>query len=79
MEKYHSVQVKTAVEQHEPSDNLEHFIRELCWREFSYALLFHFPSLPQKNFQEKFDNFAWEDDEYTLRQWQQGLTGYRNC
>ncbi len=52
------------------------FLSEIGWREFSYYLLYHFPELPSKNFKEKFDGFAWENDKYALRQWQRGLTGY---
>ena len=27
----------------------QHFLSEICWREFSYYLLYHFPSLPLEN------------------------------
>ena len=54
----------------------EHFLRELVWREFSYSLLYHFPDLPRKNWQEKFDSFPWRDDAEALRRWQKGQTGY---
>ena len=53
-----------------------HFLRELAWREFSYSLLYHFPSLPDKNFQPKFDSFPWKDDATLFQAWQQGKTGY---
>jgi deoxyribodipyrimidine photo-lyase len=58
------------------SNNLDHFIRELCWREFSYYLLYHFPELPYKNFQNKFDRFPWQKKSSHLKAWQKGLTGY---
>ena len=45
------------------TDNVEHFLRELCWREFSYHLLYHFPDLPNKNFQKKFNHFPWRKDK----------------
>jgi deoxyribodipyrimidine photo-lyase len=56
--------------------DLDHFCSELGWREFSYYLLYHFPELPYKNFQDKFDNFPWITDEKLLKAWQQGKTGY---
>jgi deoxyribodipyrimidine photo-lyase len=40
-------------------DNHEHFVRELVWREFAYHLLYHFPELPHRNLQSKFDHFPW--------------------
>jgi deoxyribodipyrimidine photo-lyase len=46
--------------------------RELAWREFSYSLLYHLPSLPQQNIQTKFDRFAWNTDKASplLKAWQ---------
>ncbi len=56
--------------------DLDKFLAELGWREFSYHLLFHFPDLPRANFQPKFDAFPWQTDADALRTWQRGLTGY---
>ncbi len=56
--------------------NIEHFLRELIWREFSYYLLYHFKELPYKNFQSKFDRFPWKNDAFLLKSWQKGQTGY---
>lgn len=58
------------------SDNLNHFCSELGWREFSYSLLYYFPQLPKKNWQEKFNRFPWKNNQRHLRAWQLGLTGY---
>jgi deoxyribodipyrimidine photo-lyase len=59
-----------------PLPDVEHFLSELLWREFSYYLLYHFPELPYKNFQSKFDRFPWQHDAHLLKSWQQGQTGY---
>jgi deoxyribodipyrimidine photo-lyase len=56
--------------------DLDHFLSELGWREFSYYLLYHFPELPHRNFQKKFDNFPWQDNQELLKKWQKGMTGY---
>jgi deoxyribodipyrimidine photo-lyase len=56
--------------------DLDNFLSELGWREFSYYLLYHFPELPRKNFQEKFDQFPWQYDASHLVAWQKGQTGY---
>jgi deoxyribodipyrimidine photo-lyase len=58
------------------SNNREHFIRELHWREFSYYLLFHWPTLPQDNLKHNFDFFPWQNKPEWLTRWQQGKTGY---
>ena len=55
---------------------LEVFLSEIGWREFSYYLLYHFPQLPKKNFKNKFDNFAWNNDPEKLEKWQKGQTGF---
>lgn len=59
-----------------PIKDLEHFESEIVWREFSHALLYHFPELPSENFQKKFNAFPWNFDENLLKAWQTGQTGY---
>jgi deoxyribodipyrimidine photo-lyase len=54
----------------------EHFLSELGWREFSYYLLYHLPTLPYQNFKSEFDSFPWHNDDSLLKQWQKGMTGY---
>ena len=56
--------------------NTEHFVSEICWREFSYYLLYHFPNLPKDNLQKKFNNFPWKDNNYYFDSWKKGKTGY---
>lgn len=58
-----------------PAVDREKFLSELAWREFAYSLLYHFPDLPRKNFQKKFDAFPWKSDPKILHAWQQGRTG----
>lgn len=57
-------------------DDLDCFRSELGWREFSYALLYHQPTLSRENLQKKFDHFPWLNDEVLLKAWQKGQTGY---
>ncbi len=56
--------------------SVERFLSEMGWREFSYHLLYHIPSLPQSNFKSDFDAFPWKNDPVALKAWQQGNTGY---
>lgn len=58
-----------------PHDGAD-FLRQLVWREFSYYLLYHFPTLPFDNFQKKFNDFPWRKNTKNLKAWQQGKTGY---
>jgi deoxyribodipyrimidine photo-lyase len=57
-------------------NDIDVFLSELGWREFSHSLLYHFPHLPRQNLQSKFDSFPWQSDDNNLRAWQQGKTGY---
>ncbi|MEJ8474141.1 cryptochrome/photolyase family protein [Roseibium algae] len=52
------------------------FIGEIGWREFSYHLLYHFPTLPQANWKPAFDAYPWRDSLEDLVAWQKGQTGY---
>lgn len=64
------------------SRDVEKFLKELAWREFSYHLLFHYPYFSWKNHQERFDEFPWKtasQDDATAKQfkaWTMGNTGY---
>ena len=55
--------------------SIDKYLAELGWREFSYYLLYHFPQLPEKNFNPRFDDFPWLDNDIDLIAWQQGKTG----
>jgi deoxyribodipyrimidine photo-lyase len=58
------------------NDDLNCYLSELGWREFSYYLLYHFPTLPKENFNNKFDHFNWRQDAKHVRAWELGKTGY---
>lgn len=64
------------------NNDIDHFSSELGWREFSYYLLYHWPTLPTENFNPKFTHFPWRDKDTDpqyadlLNRWQRGQTGY---
>jgi deoxyribodipyrimidine photo-lyase len=65
-----------AADKHAPSRDIEKFLSELGWREFSYHLLHAFPDLATRNLQARFDAFPWRSDDAGLKAWQRGRTGY---
>lgn len=71
---WHDLKMVSSFSKHQ--QDIEAFQRELTWREFSYYLLYHFPDLPRKNFQKKFDHFEWNNNKKLLQAWQHGRTGY---
>jgi deoxyribodipyrimidine photo-lyase len=56
---------------------VEHFVRELGWREFSHHLLYHFPRTPSEPLDTRFADFPWctADATERLEAWQRGQTG----
>ena len=52
------------------------FLVEIGWREFSYHLLYHFPTIPDQPLREKYAAFPWLNDRENLNLWQLGNTGY---
>lgn len=60
----------------EENSNVDSYLSELGWREFSYNLLYHLPKLADENAKSQFNNFKWEENPQHLEKWQKGLTGY---
>ncbi|WP_210201524.1 deoxyribodipyrimidine photo-lyase [Bosea sp. CS1GBMeth4] len=56
--------------------DVEKFLAELGWREFSYHLLFHNPDLAEDNLDRRFDAMPWLNDAAALAAWRAGRTGY---
>ncbi len=60
----------------ENSRDVATFQSELGWREFSYYLLYHFPTIHEKNFQQKFDRINWKNINNNYESWKHGKTGF---
>lgn len=56
--------------------NPEPWLRQICWREFSYHMLSHHEHMSNTNLNSNFDKFPWRTDSKLLKRWQQGITGY---
>ena len=67
-----------ALQSGDPHDrNIDCFLSELGWREFSYSLLYYYPDIDWQNLQEKFNDFPWKaQTSHDLESWQKGQTGY---
>lgn len=52
------------------------FLKEIVWREFSYALLYHNPDLAHENYNKKFHNMPWRESPQDYEKWCKGQTGY---
>lgn len=60
----------------ENKEEAQKFLSELCWREFSYHLLAHFPQTTGKPLKPSFNQFPYLTNEAMLACWQKGETGY---
>jgi len=59
------------------STDIDHFLSELIWREFSVYLLYHFKKMHTDNFKSSFNTFPWDTHHSTnFKKWQQGKTGF---
>ncbi len=55
----------------------ETFLKELIWREFYQAILWHFPRVGKhKAFKPEYDNIIWRNNEEEFKRWCNGETGY---
>ena len=52
------------------------WLSELCWRDFYFMVLQHFPQVVSRCFKTDFDALVWDDWPEGLTAWQQGRTGY---
>ena len=55
---------------------IESFLRQLIWREFSYYQLMHQPLFTTQPLRSDFLQFHWEPDAAALEAWKKGKTGY---
>ena len=73
---WHAVRAAQAMAGGKLDTAAEKFLKEILWRDFSYHLLQHWPSLPEKPFRPEFEAFPWGQDPKALACWQKGQTGY---
>ena len=59
-----------------PAAEIEKFVAEIGWREFSAHLLAAFPQMVDQAFQPKYDAMPWRDDDAGFEAWTRGMTGY---
>jgi deoxyribodipyrimidine photo-lyase len=52
------------------------FLGELIWREFFKQILFHYPEVVTNNFNRKYNEIAWRNNEKEFDAWCRGQTGY---
>ncbi|WP_338871247.1 deoxyribodipyrimidine photo-lyase [Spirosoma sp. SC4-14] len=52
------------------------FLNELCWRDFYFQVLDHFPHVETHSFRRDYDRIEWRNNEDEFEKWCRGETGY---
>lgn len=52
------------------------FLNELCWRDFYFQVLDHFPHVETHSFRRQYDQIEWRNNEEEFETWCRGETGY---
>ncbi|GAB2559454.1 cryptochrome/photolyase family protein [Spirosoma areae] len=52
------------------------FLNELCWRDFYFQVLDHFPHVEKCSFRRLYDQIKWRNNEDEFDKWCRGETGY---
>lgn len=61
--------------QHSNSSGADVWINELIWREFYQMVIYHFPHVVTKPFNEKYTDLVYPNDAENLIAWKTGMTG----
>ncbi len=59
-----------------PNTGPDVYLSELCWRDFYYQILFHFPQVAEGAFKPAFNRIQWNNREDWFEAWREGRTGY---
>ena len=57
-------------------ESIDKFIKELAWREFYFAILYHFPEVLNHEFNEDWRGLPWDEPGENFEAWKQGRTGF---
>lgn len=76
--RFGTISIRELVREVKPltSKGAECWLSELIWREFYAMILYHFPYVTKKAFQEKYESLKWPGKEVVFKKWCEGQTGY---
>ncbi|CAN8074378.1 unnamed protein product [Agarophyton chilense] len=58
------------------SQSARAFLKNLCLRDFSFHVLYHFPDMNTKPLIPEFSKYPWGEDNGLFDRWRNGVTGY---
>ncbi|QJE95044.1 cryptochrome/photolyase family protein [Luteolibacter luteus] len=57
-------------------EGIDTFIKELAWREFYMAILWHFPNVLEEEFNPEWRGLWWAEPDELFEAWKEGRTGF---
>ena len=60
----------------ENNEGANTWLSELIWRDFYFAILYHFPHAAERAFKPEYSALKFDNDEYHFKAWCEGRTGY---
>jgi deoxyribodipyrimidine photo-lyase len=73
--RFGTISIRELVSQAKKADDRT-FLNELCWRDFYFQVLDHFPHVEKHSFRRDYDHIRWRNKEDEFEAWCRGETGY---
>ena len=73
--RFGTISIRDLARQAQEADN-KTFLNELCWRDFYFQVLDHFPHVEKHSFRRQYDQINWRNNEDEFEAWCRGETGY---
>ncbi len=58
------------------NENALQYLKELIWREFYYAIIYHRPDCEHEPFLKQYRPLQWQNNEVWFSRWKEGTTGF---
>lgn len=71
-----AIKAREAATSESARSGIDTFIKELAWREFYMALLWHFPNVLEEEFNSDWRGLWWAEPDEKFEAWKQGRTGF---
>jgi len=69
-------QVRGEARSAKAKDGIDTFLKELAWREFYMAILWHFPNVLEEEFNPEWRGLWWAEPDERFEAWKEGRTGF---
>lgn len=71
-----AMEARAATHSKNEHDGIDTFVKELTWREFYMAILWHFPKVLEEEFNDDWLGLWWAEPDENFEAWKEGRTGF---